>query len=80
MARFAAMLRSLSLPSFVAGMAFIAVIGGTAYAASQITGKDVKNSSLTGKDVKNKSLTKADFKGSVAGAQGPQGARGAQGE
>ena len=43
--------------------------GGTAYAATQITGKDVKNSSLTGKDVKDKSLKGQDVKdGSVTGA------------
>lgn len=73
MERIASLLKSLSLPSFVAGMACIAMVGGTAYAVSQITGKDVKNGSLTGKDVKDKSLTAADFKGSVVGPQGPQG-------
>lgn len=66
-------------PSILAGMAILLVVTGTAYAASQIDGSDVKNGSLTGKDVKNKSLTKADFKGSVRGAQGPQGAQGLQG-
>src|SRR3954447_17730658 len=71
--------RSWSLSSFIAGVAVALVVGGTAFAAGQITGKDVKNSSLTGKDVKNKTLTKADFKGAVAGSQGAQGIQGPTG-
>jgi hypothetical protein len=72
-------LKSLNLPSFIAGIAFILAIGGTAYAASKITSGDVKNGSLTGKDIKNDSLTKADVNGSVAGPRGPQGPPGPTG-
>jgi hypothetical protein len=53
----------------VSTLCLVMLLGGTAYAASQITGKDVKNSSLTGKDVKDKSLKGQDVKdGSVTGA------------
>ena len=59
-------------------MAFVAVIGGTAYAAALITGEDVKNNSLTGRDVRDNSLTKADLKGTL-GARGPRGPAGPTG-
>ena len=64
-------------------------LGGTAAAASLITGKQIKdgtvrgrdvgNSSLTGADVADKSLSPADFSGSVQGPAGPQGPTGPQG-
>jgi len=63
----------------IALIALLAGLGGTAVAASLITGAQVKNSSLTGTDVKDKSLTKRDFRGSVRGPAGPQGAQGPQG-
>jgi hypothetical protein len=63
----------------VSVIAVVLALGGTATAASLITGKQIKNSSVTGADIKNKSLTAADFSGSVRGAQGIQGARGLQG-
>ena len=51
----------------VAMLALLVALGGTSYAAVQITGKNVKNSSLTGADVKNSSLTTAkNSAGSVA--------------
>ena len=43
-------------------LALFVALGGVGYAASMITGKDVKNSSLTGKDVKSSSLTGTDVK------------------
>ena len=50
-------------------MATIAVfiaLGGTSYAATQISGKDVRNGSLTGLDVKDGSLTAKELrKGAV---------------
>lgn len=55
------------------------LLGGSAYAAATITGKNIKNSSITGLDVKNKSLTKTDFRGSVRGQQGATGPRGPAG-
>ena len=53
----------------VSTLCLVMLLGGTAYAATQVTGKDIKNSSVTGKDVKDKSLTGRDVKdGSVTGA------------
>jgi hypothetical protein len=63
----------------ISAVALFASLGGGAYAAVSVTGKDVKNSSLTGKDIKNSSLTGEDVKnggltgndvknGSIAGA------------
>ena len=47
-------------------MATIAVfmgLGGSAYAAMQITGKDVENGTLSGIDVRNQSLTGLEIRG-----------------
>jgi hypothetical protein len=65
----------------IAAVAIVAVLIAAATAGAQavIDGGDVRNNSLTGKDVKDKSLTKKDFRGSVRGAQGPQGNTGPQG-
>ncbi len=53
----------------VSTLCLVMLLGGTAYAATQVTGKDIKNSSVTGKDVKDKSLKGQDIKdGSVNGA------------
>ncbi|MEH3052611.1 MAG: pentapeptide repeat-containing protein [Patulibacter minatonensis] len=86
---------SRSLPSnLLAGTALFLALGGTAFAAVQITGKDVRDASLTGADIRNASLTGTDVKdGSLsaadlakgtlktgpAGPQGPAGATGPQG-
>ena len=65
------------------------VLSGGAYAATTITGKNVKNSSLTGADIKNSSLTTSDVKNrSLLGAdlkagqlpQGPKGDKGDKGD
>ncbi|MFL5846534.1 MAG: hypothetical protein ACJ762_17755 [Solirubrobacteraceae bacterium] len=72
------MRRHLS-PSLVISLLALAVaLGGTAYAAVKITGRDVKNGSLTGADVKNRSLHAADLAADakVAGPAGPAGATG----
>lgn len=65
----------------IAAVAVVAALLAAATAGAQavIDGGDVRNNSLTGKDVKDKSLTKKDFRGSVRGAQGPQGNTGPQG-
>ena len=53
----------------VATLALVVALGGTSYAASQLTGKDVRNESLRGKDVKDSSLKGRDVKdGSLTGA------------
>lgn len=81
-------------PGTVLGLiAVVFAMGGTAFAATALTGKDIKNGSLTGADVKNGSLTKRDLsknalnllKGNngtngTNGAIGPQGPAGAKGE
>lgn len=78
----------LSFANIVSSIALFAALGGSAYAAITVTGKNVKNSSLTGKDIKNSSLATADVKNRSllaadfkpgqlpAGAQGVQGAKG----
>lgn len=60
----------------VALVALFAALGGSAYAAFTVTGKNVKNNSLTTKDVKNKSLLNKDFKAGQlpAGKDGKNGA------
>ena len=67
-------------------MATIAVfiaLGGGAYAAVKITGRDVANRSLTGKDIKKRSVALNRLKGRPArgpqGEAGPQGPKGDQG-
>src|SRR5918992_3822356 len=68
----------------VAYMALFAALGGSAYAAVTVTGKNIKDGTVTGKDVKNRSLgtnklsTKAVS--SLAAERGPQGPAGPQGE
>jgi hypothetical protein len=57
----------------VASLILGLMLSGGAFAASKITGKQIKDSSITGKDIKNKSLRPADFKGSIQGPAGPQG-------
>ena len=47
----------LTYANVMSTIAVFAVLGGGAYAAATITGKDVKNRSLTGKDVKRNSLS-----------------------
>jgi len=41
----------------IAVIALVLALGGGAYAAATITGKDIKNGSITGKDIKKGSLT-----------------------
>jgi hypothetical protein len=83
--------RSPSASTVIASIALIVALGGTSYAASQITGSNIKNNSVTGKDVRNSSLTTSDIKnGSLrskdfkkgdipAGPKGPAGSTGPAG-
>jgi hypothetical protein len=57
----------------VSTLCLFLVLGGTGYAAVQITGKQVKNGSLTGKDVKNSSLTGGDVKNKSLSAKDIKG-------
>jgi hypothetical protein len=53
-------MRRVKLPSpamVIACVALIAAIGGSAYAASKINGKDIKRNTVTGKQVKEGSLS-----------------------
>lgn len=52
----------LTYANVVSTLCLFMVLGGSAFAAVTITGKNVKNSSLTGKDIKNSSLTTSDVK------------------
>ena len=63
----------------VAFLALFLAVSGTATAAKLITGKNIARSTITGKHVKDHSLSSADFRGSVAGAPGPQGPQGPAG-
>lgn len=56
------MRRHLTYANVVSTLCLVLLLGGTAYAAAQVTGKDIKNSSVTGKDVKNGSLKGKDVK------------------
>ena len=54
----------------VAVVALVLALGGGAYAAATITGKDIKNGSITGKDIKKGSLTGKQVKNnSITGKQ-----------
>jgi hypothetical protein len=73
----------------LAPAALVVGIGGTATAATLITGaqiqdgsvysRDIANGTLTGTDVKDQSLTPTDFTGSLQGPAGPAGPAGPQG-
>ena len=53
----------LSYANVMATIAVFVAIGGSAYAALKVTGKDVVNDSLTGKDIRHDSLDLAHLKG-----------------
>ena len=61
----------LSFANVTAVLALFVALGGTSYAALEITGRDVENGTLSGIDVRNQSLTglevrkltRKDFKG-----------------
>lgn len=67
----------------VAYVALFAALGGSAYAAVTVTGKQIKDGTITGKDVKNRSLgaskLNASALGSLAGERGPAGPQGERG-
>ena len=58
------------------------LLGGSAYAATAITGSEVRNGSLTSADIRDHSLQARDFKAGqlTRGPQGEQGPAGPQGE
>lgn len=68
----------------VAYLALFAALGGSAYAAVTVTGKDIQNGTVTGRDVKNGSLGTKKLSrtavSSLAGQRGPAGPQGEPGE
>src|SRR5215213_1278846 len=52
----------ITYANVVSTLALFIVLGGSAYAATQITGKQIKNNTITSADVKNRSLVARDFK------------------
>jgi hypothetical protein len=67
----------------VAYLALFAALGGSAYAAVTVTGKNIKDGTVTGRDVKNRSLGTNKLSttavSSLAGQRGPAGPEGPQG-
>ena len=51
----------------VAYLALFAALGGSAYAAVTVTGKQIKDGTVTGKDVKNRSLGAAKLSAGALG-------------
>lgn len=71
-------IRKSAVPALAIVGAMALFSAGSAYAATLITGKDVKDGSLTGKDIKDGSVGLADL-GSSARLPGPAGPQGEQG-
>jgi len=82
--------RRLTYANVMATAALFVALGGSAFAAAKITGKDIKDGTITGADIKDGSLLRADFRSGqlprgqqgaagVAGAAGAPGAPGAPG-
>jgi hypothetical protein len=67
----------------VAYLALFVALGGSAYAAVTITGKEIKDATITGRDIKNQSLGRnklsAATVSSLAGQRGPAGPQGPAG-
>ena len=73
--------KRLTYANIVSSVCLFLVLGGSAYAAVSITGKEVANGTLTSADVKDHSLLAKDFKpGELkAGPTGPAGPAGPTG-
>ena len=54
--------RSPTYANVAATLALFVALGGSAYAAATVSGRDVRNGTLTGADVKNNSLRGADVR------------------
>jgi len=67
----------------VAYLALFAALGGSAYAAVTVTGKNIKDGTVTGRDVKNRSLGTNKLStravSSLTGQPGPAGPQGERG-
>ena len=79
-------MRKLKLPSpamIVAMLALCVALGGSAYAASQINGKNIRNGTISGKKLKNRTITSSKISRATVralknrlGLRGPRGYRG----
>ena len=49
----------------IACLALSIALGGSAYAAVTVTGKNIKDGTITGRDVKNRSLDTNDLRAAV---------------
>lgn len=69
-----------SVPMVISIIALIAALGGTGYAATKLTTKDLANGAVTSAKVKDKTLKKKDLskkaRNQLKGETGPQGAKG----
>jgi hypothetical protein len=54
--------RHLSYANVTATLALFIALGGSSYAALQLTGRDIRNNSVTGRDIHNNSLTGRDVR------------------
>jgi type VI protein secretion system component Hcp len=74
--------RRLTYANVASTICLFIVLGGTAYAAASITGKQVRNGSLTSADIKDHSLRARDFKAGTLrrGAQAEPGPVGSKGD
>jgi len=62
----------LSLNDVLATVALFVALGGTAYAAKQITGANIKNNAITSAKIKNGTIREKDFtKGLIGSAKTP---------
>lgn len=68
----------------IAYLALFLALGGSAYAAVTVTGKNIKDGTVTGRDVKNRSLSTSELTptalGSLKGQPGPAGPQGSKGD
>jgi hypothetical protein len=69
----------LTYANVMSTVAVFVALGGGAYAAVKITGRDIVDESVTGKDIKNSSIQKADLGRALVGTPGPTGPSGVAG-
>src|SRR5262245_4442268 len=68
----------VSYANVMATVAMFLALGGSAYAAAKITGKDIRDGTITTADIKDGSLRQRDFRAGElrAGLQAPKGDKG----
>jgi hypothetical protein len=77
------MRKKIGMPSpamIVALLALCVALGGSAYAAGKINGKNIRNGTITGKKVKNRTITSSKIsRTTIRALKGRRGLRGARG-